>query len=296
MTGTPWQVRWEQGAEGPYRVGVADPPSTFAGQVSHVPRTSVLFLMGRGDSLELRTDIAERLTVAGARVVAVEHVGQGASPGLGRSPDAVHVDSFTTHVAAALGEADRLTGPAMLLGHSMGGLIAAHLLAARPRRFDSAVLTSPMWGWPGGLPAWLAGGLSTLAMRSGRGTAFAAGEHPFSTASCVRMRGAADDQVDRLLHFSARNPELVRGGSTWSWIHAASRSMRQLADLPLHAVRTGVTVISCAADESVSLPAHGRLTRRFPGGRVIRVAAGHDPFFADSTARSRVWDVVEQGV
>ena len=290
MTAPVWQVRWERGAEGRYRVGTA------AGRTRHPERTTVLFLLGRGDSLELRQDVATRLVASGARVVAVEHVGQGASPATGARPDAVHVGSFGTHVEAALAEAGRLDGPAVLLGHSMGGLVALHVLAARPDRFATAVLTSPMWGWAGSLPVWMARVIAGVAVRSGRGRQLAVGERPFDPASCLRMRGATDDQARALLAFAAQHPELVRGGSTWGWVLAASRSMHQLAQLPLQQVRTAVTVVRCFDDQTVSLPAQARVAARLPRARVVELAGGHDPFVGRVDVRAALWDEVELAV
>jgi lysophospholipase len=255
---------------------------------------TALLLLGRGDSLELRMPVARRLAGAGIHVVAVEHVGQGASPGLGRRSDAVHVQDFGTHLAAASAEADRIVGPAFVLGHSMGGLIAMHLLVARPSRFASAVITSPMWGWADGLPSWAVVALSTLATRAGRATDLAWGEKPFSTTSCLRMRGAADDQRQGLLDFAARRPELVRGGSTWGWALAASDSLLQMRDLDMGRISTHVTVVSCRRDRTVSRRAHRDLPPLLPHARVVELDAGHDPFFAGRDARTALWEVIDR--
>lgn len=290
MLTTPWTVRWETGPEGPYRVGLAAPRSGDAVGVT------ALFVLGRGDSLELRDGVARRLASAGVRVVAIEHVGQGASAGLGRRPDAVHVEDFGTHVAAALREVDRLDGPAVLLGHSMGGLVALHVLAARPAAFRAAVLTSPLWAWSGGVPAWATTAVASVAVRAGWGTRLAIGERPFSPTSCVRMRGAVGGQADALLELASGRPDLVRGGSTWGWGLAASRSMQQLRRLPLADVRTDVTVVSCREDRTISLQAHHDVVRPLPHARVVHLDAGHDPFVAGDEARAGLWEIIGQAV
>jgi lysophospholipase len=219
-----WQVRWESGPEGPYRVGTADPAGERPARASSAADpVTVLVLPGRGDSLELRARVAKGLIRHGVQVVMVEHVGQGASPGLGVRPDAVHIDDFDTHAAAALAEADRLDGPVVLLAHSMGGLVAAHVMAARPDRFASAVITSPMWGFASVLPLPVTRLLADLAGRAGKAAELAAGERPFDVESCLRMRGAAGDQAPELREHARRHPDLVRGGSTWGWVRLLPR-------------------------------------------------------------------------
>ncbi len=299
MNDTTWNLRWEDGAEGPYRVGTAEPrpistpPASPSTDRSAPLQPTVLFLLGRGDSLELRADVADRAVQSGLRMVAVEHVGQGASPGRGAQPDYVHVDDFSTHVAAALREVDRLRGPAILLAHSMGGQVALHVLAARPDRFAAAVLTSPMWSWAGALTPSATRRIASLAVAMGAATRLAPGERPFSTESCLRMRGAAGSRAQALIEFARQHPDLVRGGSTWGWVRAASRAMEQIRRLPLETVRTAVTVVSCRDDWTVDLGAHHRVAARLPVASVLELPAGHDPFSGDPATVSHLWREID---
>jgi alpha-beta hydrolase superfamily lysophospholipase len=107
------------------------------------------------------------------------------------------------------------------------------------------------------------------------------------------MRGATDDQARALLAFADQHPELVRGGSTWGWVLAASRSMHQLAQLPLQQVRTAVTVVRCLDDQTVSLPAQARVAARLRRARVVELVGGHDPFVGRADVRAALWDEVE---
>ena len=72
--------------------------------------------------------------------------------------------------------------------------------------------------------------------------------------------------------------------------------MQQLPHLPLQRVRTSVTVVSCAGDRTVSLAAHQRVARRLDGARVVRLAAGHDPFVGEDAARTLLWDEIARAV
>jgi alpha-beta hydrolase superfamily lysophospholipase len=106
------------------------------------PRGTVLLVHGIGEHGGRYAHVAAALTATGWRVVAVDHRGHGASPGpRGGLP---HADALWDDLAvAAAAERARGAGPLALLGHSMGGLVAARLLAARPGTADALVLTSP---------------------------------------------------------------------------------------------------------------------------------------------------------
>jgi lysophospholipase len=266
------------------------------GTWSGTGRGTVVLVPGRGDSLELREDVAARLADRGLTTVLVEHVGQGGSGRLGRHPDAVHVDDFRVHLDAA----DRATGraaqdgPVFVLAHSMGGLVAAHLLARRPHRVAAAVLTAPMWGFGGPVPRPVVRALATGLTCLGRGRDFAAGERPWDLPGCLDMRTADPERRAALARFAGRHRDLVRGGSTWGWTAAAARAMAQLDRLPLHAVATPVTAVAARADRTVSGPAIARTARRFPRGRLLVVDGGHDVLNGGPEARRLLWAEIDE--
>jgi lysophospholipase len=254
-------------------------------------RHTVLFVPGRGDSLELREAVGRRLAHHAGSVVMVELRGQGGSGRLGRHPDAVHIDDFEHHLHDIDNAIDGLSGDIHLVAHSMGGLLAAHLLARRPERFASAAISSPMWRFTQSLA--VVRPLASAARFVGRRTSFAAGEGPFDMATCVEMRtGRPGPTPDGALeHFVEHHPEMVRGGSTWGWVAAAARSMSALDAAALERYDGPVIVGSCQADRTVSLDAHQRITNRFPRGRVIDLDGGHDPFTSDGAVRW--WSAIE---
>lgn len=256
------------------------------GRMSGSGDRTVLFVPGRGDSLELREDVGRRLARRAGAVVMVELRGQGGSGRLGRHPDAVHIDDFGQH----LDDIERVLATMpddglLLVAHSMGGLLAAHLLARHHERFAAAAISSPMWRFTQPLP--LVRTLASSARTLGRGDTFAAGEQPFDLATCLDMRtGRPGPSADgRLETFAATHRELVRGGSTWAWVAAAGRSMAELAGAPLERFDGPVVIGSCRADRTVSLAAHRRVATRFPCGRVVDLPGGHDPFTSDGAAR-----------
>lgn len=116
------------------------------------PRGTVLLVHGLGEHIGRYVHVAARLNAAGWHVVGYDQRGHGASEGprgalaheddllvdLARVVDAVHAQAHSR-------------GPFVLLGHSMGGLVAARFaLGALPgqhaiwaRRIDALVLSSP---------------------------------------------------------------------------------------------------------------------------------------------------------
>jgi alpha-beta hydrolase superfamily lysophospholipase len=112
----------------------------------------VLIVHGLGEHIDRYTAVASRLNAWGWHVVGYDQRGHGRSDGargaLARH-DALLLDLALVVDAVKAG----LSGPLVLLGHSMGGLVAARFAAAgiepqarRPtwfREFDALVLSSP---------------------------------------------------------------------------------------------------------------------------------------------------------
>jgi alpha-beta hydrolase superfamily lysophospholipase len=106
------------------------------------PRGTVVIVHGLGEHGGRYAHVAACLTAACWRVVAVDHRGHGASPG----PRGVipHGDALWDDLAAVVDvERTVADGPLVLLGHSMGGLVAARFVAAQQRAVDALVLSSP---------------------------------------------------------------------------------------------------------------------------------------------------------
>jgi pimeloyl-ACP methyl ester carboxylesterase len=115
--------------------------------------TAVLLLHGIGGGAAIWDDEASAtitaLAAAGHRVLAVDLPGYGESAALG-APD---MDAFVAGVRAVMAAA-RAGGArrTVLVGHSMGGMVAQELLARDPAGVDALVLacTSAAFGPPGG--------------------------------------------------------------------------------------------------------------------------------------------------
>lgn len=115
------------------------------------PRGTVLIVHGLGEHIERYAHVAAHLNAAGWNVAGWDHRGHGHSEGprggINESDDLLH------DLAAAIAQArQRLPGgPLVVLGHSMGGLIAARFVAggleptapAWWQPIDALVLSSP---------------------------------------------------------------------------------------------------------------------------------------------------------
>jgi alpha-beta hydrolase superfamily lysophospholipase len=107
------------------------------------PRAVLLLAHGAGEHSGRYLHLADFLGAHGIAVLAPDHPGHGKSPGR-----RAHIEAFAQFFPAldALceqAERDYPEVPLILLGHSMGGLIAARYLLERPGRFRAAVLSAP---------------------------------------------------------------------------------------------------------------------------------------------------------
>ena len=114
------------------------------------PRGTVLIVHGLGEHAGRYVHVAQALNAAGWRVAAHDHRGHGRSSG---ARGGIVSDDTLLHDLALVIDSVRAAhaGPLLLLGHSMGGLIAARLVAeglqSPPagwhREVDALVLSSP---------------------------------------------------------------------------------------------------------------------------------------------------------
>ncbi len=113
-------------------------------------RGTVQLVHGLGEHMNRYPHVIAALNAAGWHVAAHDHRGHGASPG--PRGDIPHAHALLEDVAAvADATRARWPGPHVLLGHSLGGLVAARFVAealqpqpaAWSRPFDALVMSSP---------------------------------------------------------------------------------------------------------------------------------------------------------
>ncbi len=106
-------------------------------------RGTVLVVHGLGEHAGRYESVAAWLNARGWDVVAYDQRGHGHSEGArGVIPtaDALLRD---LELVIDLARPSEIAAPLVLLGHSMGGAVAAHLVAEKGRAVDGFVLTSP---------------------------------------------------------------------------------------------------------------------------------------------------------
>src|SRR5262245_23967165 len=106
----------------------------------------LVFVHGIGSSARGWTPQIECLPDAGFHAVAVDLLGYGGRPPV----DTMDFESLAADVEAFIAR-ERLERP-VLVGHSLGGMIAQTMLRRRPDGYRAAVLacTSPAFGNPAG--------------------------------------------------------------------------------------------------------------------------------------------------
>jgi alpha-beta hydrolase superfamily lysophospholipase len=130
----------------------------------------VMLIHGLGEHCERYTAIAKALNSAGYALCSMDLPGHGQSEGV---PG--HIDHFSDYSNAALSLHAKVLEwypdqPIYLLGHSMGGLIATHLLVYHQKLFSGALLSGAAIQSPQEPPAWqlnIMKGLSAIAPKMG---------------------------------------------------------------------------------------------------------------------------------
>ena len=231
-------------------------------------RESVVFLAGWGCSAYTFRKNIRPLAERGMHVVAVELVGQGGSD-KPTDPEAYTLQSLTAQaleVLDALG-LERVS----LVGHSLGGLVAAHVALAAPARVKKLVLIDPV-GYgrvkfvrlARSLPLWWGSFIPRVA---GRRWIFAlALRYAYGSIGTPTAR-----DVDE--YFApARDPAFIR--SLWSLLHEVDWSL--LTSDELRALTMPLLVIFGGEDRLVSPRVAGRLAGEAPDARSIIIpGAGH---------------------
>ncbi|MFF3846068.1 alpha/beta hydrolase [Streptomyces sp. NPDC002328] len=242
--------------------GTRGPLTAHAWPHAGRPRYIALLVHGYGEHAGRYEEPAAVLTGHGAAVFAVDHVGHGRSAG-----ERVLIEDFEdvvtdVHTAATLARAAHPGLPVVLVGHSMGGLIAARYAQRYGEGLAALVLSGPVvgvWELPGRLLA-----LETIP------------DTPVSPAALSRdpAVGAAYAADPLVWHGPMKRPTLeafVRTLETVEkhgdvgplpvlWLHGADDRL-----VPVEGSRVGVERL-CGGREGVT--SGGRLTERvYPGAR-----------------------------
>ena len=110
------------------------------------PRFVVLLSHGYGEHAGRYEHVAQRLVDEGAAVYAPDHLGHGKSEGERAHCEDGEDFSADLHEVAERARAEHPGLPVVLVGHSMGGLIATRYAQKHPGELDALVLSGPVIG------------------------------------------------------------------------------------------------------------------------------------------------------
>lgn len=269
---------------------------------SEAQRGSILFLPGRGDHYEKYLESLEQWHRAGWRVTAADWRGQAGSGRLGKDKVTGHIEDFGDWVAD-LGDLwaswkAETPGPHVLAGHSMGGHLVLRALTEKVVDPDALVLSAPMLGFVGRIPAAIGHAAARMMLRFGDAArpAWKWSEKPGEVPAARRSLLTHDnDRYEDELWWREQRPELVMGPGSWGWVERAYASMRGLFEPGvLEGVATPVLLIGTSNDKLVSMDAIEEAARRLPQGELVAFGkeAHHEILREVDAVRDRAMDAI----
>jgi alpha-beta hydrolase superfamily lysophospholipase len=176
------------------------------------PRASVLLIHGLAEHSGRYERLAHALNQAGYLVLALDLPGHGKSPGRRG-----HVAQFEDYLQPLEALLDRLLQwlpglPRFALGHSLGGLLAVHLLLRRQADLNGAVLSGPALGSEQTPPAWQLSILQTLSWL-------------WPSLGFLQLDASLISRDPQVVDAYNRDPLVYRGKISVRWINEAMRAM-----------------------------------------------------------------------
>jgi lysophospholipase len=257
-------------------------------------RGSVIISPGRSEFIEKHATTASDLIARGFNVLIVDQRGQGWSDRLAANPMAGHMDSFVLaaeHLGLAIEAAgSRLTGPKILLGHSMGGNIGlTAALSGYLQGVDALAFSAPMWGLI--VPPY-AVAMAKFLVSIGQSESVAP-----TTPKVWAPAVFEGNQVTHCpLHFARNNalflaePALQIGGPTNGWLDGAFTNTATFTSERLAGLSLPTLVVSAEAESIVDNSAHVRIVGQLPHA-VLRTVPGakHEMLHELPHLRDQFW-------
>jgi lysophospholipase len=259
----------------------------------------LVFLNGRTDFIEKYFETYHDLLEAGWAIAAPEFRGQGLCDRELPDYDKGHVATYDLYVAdcrkfmAEVVE-PAFHGPMVLLGYSMGGLVAALYLAETGgRAFVATVLVAPLLRpKTDTAPNWLARSTARWMTLSGLGKGYCVGRGAFSFDDAEDVWPALVTSPERFYEVRAHiraQPDLRLGGPTWSWLDASFRAIdRVMKPGALEEASPNLHFIVAERDQLLFNTAAKDLATRVNAASYSEVPnAQHDMFIERSDLRDR---------
>jgi lysophospholipase len=271
------------------------------------PRGIVLLLNGRTEFIEKHLESVADWQQRGFAVWTLDWRGQGLSSRL--LPDRLkhHVDRFEAYLEDVDLLLDTLVLPSLggrkllVMAHSMGGHLAARLLARRPDLFAAGILCAPMIDFLRGGPAlrWFARTVFQVGcLVPGRALAFGPGTSPRPNLDRPFVGNKLTTCPDRHqadLALLRAQPDLQLGGCSWGWLRAATQSMAVLLrPATLRKISMPVLVAVSDTDRVIDVKAVRMFARRLARCELVFIeGAEHELWRETDARRAQLWQAVD---
>jgi len=266
------------------------------------PRGRILVQGGRADIVEKYLETLAHLNARGWSVTAFDWRGQGGSGRLAADRHVGHATDFAVFVDdlrafwtqwRAAGE-----GPAVLLGHSMGGHLALRAMLAGAVDPDAAVLVAPMVGIRSPLGTRIGTALARLLTRIGDPARPAWKARPDERSAGHRQR-LLTHSIERFrdeAHWYGVDPSLLLGPPSWAWVLEAFVSGERLRRDPgIETLAVPILMLVAEADGLVDPRAALALAGRLPDVELVRFGAesAHEILREDDAVRLRAYAAID---
>ncbi len=260
-------------------------------------RGTVVFLPGRTEYIEKYGRTYADLVQRGFSVVSIDWRGQGLSDHIGGRNDLGDVVDFSDYqqdLAAVLNHAEvaALTGPRVLLSHSMGGCLALrHLLGQHD--FKAAIFSAPMWNVI--MPKGTRGPVSfitKIARAVGLGKLRVPTTNGDFYVLSAKFEGneltTDPDQWEFMRQHIQEKPSLGLGGASMRWFRSA---LDEFARFRVETLPELPVLVMLGADETIVCPeAIQYLTPRFANAKLeIFDTARHEIWMETPEIQAKAW-------
>ncbi len=227
--------------------------------------------------------VIETVVEQGWNVVAYDQRGHGRSSGIDTHVSAFH--EYTTDLVAVCDHFELPPQTTVLIGHSMGGLVAIRSAQTFQQRFAAAVLTSPLLGVKVRIPY--------RTLLAGRILSWYAPETRFRS----RLR-AADNSRNAAVIADRKNDPLIRRSVTAGWYFSIRRAVKD-AWKERDSVSVPMLILQAEADAVVSPEATDRWARKVNNASTVVVPEAYHDLLGDTGWNDHVQRILawlEEGV
>lgn len=263
----------------------------------------VVFLTGRTEYLEKVAIPAAQFVQRGYSVISLDWRGQGLSSRQVSPALKGHIDDFTefqTDLDALLAtdQAKALTGPRLLVAHSMGGCIAAHAMN-RPQirdTLDGSILSAPMLGIEMNpvmrVLAWITVMIASFLGKLQCWPPFGDVKTPYVLSNPKDNVLTSDtDVMDWMTQIATDHPTSSIAAPTLGWFSAATKAMKTAAGFAPPSVPV-LCLLGCK--ERVVDPKAVKTGAKRMGAHLVTIEeAQHELFIEQQTLRDKAWEAVD---